>query len=158
MHFLHSCIMIWDFQCLNYLIKSFYKDKLIITVAQSEIYMIRWIQNQCIIMTLTVTGYFYTLRTHRFIFLYNKTGFQTFFFWVTIQTCSTKCWTKTTSVLMFSNNIPHQCLLSDDKSQAISLVGPHISLDRFITTKTPGQSQVIHQGPDPIQQCQVEAK
>lgn len=47
---------------------------------------------------------------------------------------------------MFCHNIPHQCLLSADNSQPITGVGPQVVLDRFITTNTRGQPQVIHQG------------
>ena len=61
-------------------------------------------------------------------------------------------------MLMFCHNIPRQCQLSTDNSQAISQVGPQMDLDRFITTNTQGQSQVIHQGTGLIQHCQVGAK
>lgn len=59
---------------------------------------------------------------------------------------------------MFCHNIPRQCLLSADNSQPITLVGPQVVLDRFITTNTRGQPQVIHQGAELIQQCQAGAK
>lgn len=47
---------------------------------------------------------------------------------------------------MFCHNIPHQCLLSADNSQPITGLGPQVVLDRFITTNSGGQPQVIHQG------------
>ena len=58
---------------------------------------------------------------------------------------------------MFCHNTASQCLLSADNSQPITLVGPQVVLDRFITTNTPGQLQVIHQATELIQRCQAGA-
>lgn len=50
-----------------------------------------------------------------------------------------RCW-------CFATTYSNQCLLSADNSRPITGVGPQVLLDRFITTNTGGQPQVIHQG------------
>lgn len=58
----------------------------------------------------------------------------------------------------FAPTYTTECLLSADNSQAVTQVGPQMVLDRFITTNTAGQSQVIHQGAELIQQSRVKSK